>query len=55
MNPVPSASVRRIFLWLVKCLLHVATDHHTDGRQTSPGPVHHVEEKETGHRDEVGF
>lgn len=34
------------------CLL---TDPHTDGCQTPAGPVHHVEEEETCHRDEVCF
>lgn len=34
------------------CLL---TDPHTDGRQTPAGPVHHIEEEETCHRDEVFF
>lgn len=32
----------------------MTTDPHTDGGQTPAGPVHHVEEEETRHRDEVG-
>lgn len=32
-----------------------ATDPHADGRQAPAGPVHHVEEEETRHGDEVRF
>lgn len=31
------------------------TDPHTDGGQAPASPVHHVEEEETRHRDEVGL
>lgn len=31
------------------------TDPHTDGGQAAASPVHHVEEEETRHRDEVGL
>lgn len=40
---------------LVKWSICVVTDPHTDGRKTPARPVHHVEEQETRHRDEVQF
>lgn len=39
-------------LFVFQCY-RVATDPHTDGRQTPASPVHHVEEEETRHGDEV--
>lgn len=32
----------------------VDTDPHADGCQAPSGPVHHIKEQETRHRDEVG-